>query len=846
MACSRFSICQRLRHMHKLRQTLFPAILALLVASGCAQATPELPGVTIVADGRTQVVSIGNETTVSDVLRSGGIETGDLDRVNPPKLSRVSPGMTITVVRVREETNIEQESVPYERQTVPNDSLPAGETRLLQSGINGVAEVTYRIIYEDGVEVSRSQVRRVVITPPKSELVMVGSQGELPTVTVNGTLVYISSSNIWVMRQNSANRRPLTLDGGVDGRVFEISQDGRRLLFTRTLDPALAENAGLATSTPSDSGSGDSAFNSLWVIFDTSDPQSEAVRLDLDNILYADWVPGSERTIVYSTAEPRASFPGWQANNDLWTAQVSANGAILHPRQLLESSSGGIYGWYGTFFDFSPDGLTLAWAQPDSVGILNPVTSDDGSDATPTPQATDEVDASVELPSSFQRDPLFHFAPRNAYDFVWVPGLAWSPDGSLLLTVTHGASLGTESPEDSPVFNITALPREGGYSVDLVPQAGMWGLAQYSPPQAGESEDEIAIAYLKADDPLDSVVSRYRLAVMDRDGSNSRIMFPSQDQQGIAPKDLDYRGFVWSPDARQIALVYQGNLYLIDVVTGLEQQLTRDGLATNPRWTPVNLTMRKLLFRILPPLLVVIAISACIAVIAQRQMQLRGALQGFPPLNTPQRVPILGVNADLTQYDEAALGENLDLIKQTGFIWVRQTFSWGEIEPEPGQSDWTVYDFIVDAVSIRGLRLVAVLADLPEWAAPTPETPPDNLSTFNSFAAAIADRYGDRIDVYQIWDEPNLSSGWGGQPDVITYAALLEAAYRAIHAADDQALILTAGLAPTTEAGPDNLSDLLFLRALYENGAAPFFDGVAGKPYGFDTGPEDRRVILIC
>jgi Tol biopolymer transport system component len=114
----------------------------------------------------------------------------------------------------------------------------------------------------------------------------------------------------------------------------------------------------------------------------------------------------------------------------------------------------------------------------------------------------------------------------------------------------------------------------------------MWGLAQYSPQQAGESEDEIAIAYLKADDPLDSVVSRYRLAVMDRDGSNSRIIFPSQDKQGIAPKDLDYRGFVWSPDARQIALVYQGNLYLIDVVTGLEQQLTRDGLATNPRWTP--------------------------------------------------------------------------------------------------------------------------------------------------------------------------------------------------------------------------------------------------------------------
>jgi hypothetical protein len=388
------------------------------------------------------------------------------------------------------------------------------------------------------------------------------------------------------MRQNSANRRPLTLDGGVDGRVFEVSADGRRLLFTRTLGDA-AENGALVTATPAALEQEKSAFNSLWVIFDTSDPQSEAVRLDLNNILYADWVPGSERTIVYSTAEPRASFPGWQANNDLWTAQVSANGGILRPRQLLESSSGGIYGWYGTFFDFSPDGLSLAWAQPDSVGILLPVTSDEANnDFTPTPESTDEGDASVGLPPSFKRESLFHFAPRNAYDFVWVPSLAWSPDGSLLLTVTHGASLGTESPEDSPVFNVTVLPAEGGYSVDLVPQAGMWGLAQYSPPQEEESDDDVVIAYLKADDPFDSVVSRYRLAVMDRDGSNSRIIFPSQDQPGIAPKDFDYRGFVWSPDARQIALVYQGNLYLIDVVTGLDQQLTRDGLATNPRWTP--------------------------------------------------------------------------------------------------------------------------------------------------------------------------------------------------------------------------------------------------------------------
>jgi hypothetical protein len=53
-----------------------------------------------------------------------------------------------------------------------------------------------------------------------------------------------------------------------------------------------------------------------------------------------------------------------------------------------------------------------------------------------------------------------------------------------------------------------------------------------------------------------------------------------------------------------------------------------------------------------------------------------------------------------------------------------------------------------------------------------------------------------------------------------------------------------APLAPTEETGPKNLADPLFLQALYDAGVADSFDIVAAKPYGFDTGPEDRRVSI--
>lgn len=552
------------------------ATLVLLLISACQPAAEEPgPSITLVTEAGTQVIVLNGEITVNDVLRRAGVAPDDNDRVNPPGYVQVADGMTITVVRVDEETVVVQEAIPFERRTTLNDGLPAGDNQLLQAGVNGVAEVTYRITYENGLEVSRSEIRRVIITSPQDEVVMVGSRGELPTVTVNGTLAYLSGGNAWIIRQNSANRRPLTLDGGLDGRVFDLSADGTRLLFTRVPEGALLDaEEGEATATPEGSG----PFNALWAVFDTTDVDSEPVRIDLENILYAEWVPGAERTIAYTTAEPRPSFPGWQANNDLWIAQLSLNGAAIQRRQVLEPSSGGVYGWYGTQFAFTPDGETMAWAQPDAVGILTPLPVDEEDDEpTPTPLAEGSA-----LPGLFSRETLVNFAPHNAYDFVWLPSLSWALDGQLLLTTIHGAPLGSEAPEDSPVFDLIAIHPFQSYTVDLTPRAGMWAVPQFSPPRTPDQVNPgISIAYLQANDPLDSVVSGYRLAIMDRDGSNRRVIYPPEDQPGLSAQV-----FAWSPDGRQIALIQQGNLFLVDVVTGLAQQLTADSLSSTPQWTP--------------------------------------------------------------------------------------------------------------------------------------------------------------------------------------------------------------------------------------------------------------------
>jgi len=241
----------------------------------------------------------------------------------------------------------------------------------------------------------------------------------------------------------------------------------------------------------------------------------------------------------------------------------------------------------------------------------------------------------------------------------------------------------------------------------------------------------------------------------------------------------------------------------------------------------------------------VVSLLAGLASISYHQAQVRGIPAGLPQPVDDTTVAPLCINAALAQYEGETLDEALGRIAGAGFVWVRQTFPWAEIERAPGVYDWEPWDQLVDAATSRGLHVIAVLDTAPVWAGLPP--PP---AEFARFSAAFAERYGDRIDDYQLWHNANLVDGWGDQPNPVAYTELLRQAAQAIRAVDSLPTspdapgtrILLGSLAPTVEQGPENLSELLFLDGLYAAGAGPHFDVLTAQAYGFDTGPDDRRV----
>jgi hypothetical protein len=211
----------------------------------------------------------------------------------------------------------------------------------------------------------------------------------------------------------------------------------------------------------------------------------------------------------------------------------------------------------------------------------------------------------------------------------------------------------------------------------------------------------------------------------------------------------------------------------------------------------------------------------------------------------PEFSGLAGINLDASELTPERVARTLADAEARGIRWVRLTLPWDAIEPTRGQFDWKTWDAVFDELARRpALTPVVALNGAPAWArdaadAGNPQAPPHERADYGAFVAAVAQRYGDRLRYYQVWHEPNIAPHWGAREvDPADYLGLLREAAIQIRAADADAQIVLAALAPTTEPGGANLSDIAFLDALYGLGARAWFDVVAAQPYGFSEPPE--------
>jgi hypothetical protein len=219
--------------------------------------------------------------------------------------------------------------------------------------------------------------------------------------------------------------------------------------------------------------------------------------------------------------------------------------------------------------------------------------------------------------------------------------------------------------------------------------------------------------------------------------------------------------------------------------------------------------------------------------------------------------------------EEGRLAEMLPELRKYGATQSRVGACWFVIERERGQEyDFANVDREVDLHIDNGFSVVLNLATVPLWASEAPAeavrilkgrkhenlvgtfmVSPNRMDDYIRWVEAVAERYHDRVDFYEIWNEPDGMAGpvveyddngkvtgvrYGGDPREFT--RVLKAAYAVLHRLDPGCTVVACSLESKTA----------FLEGIYRAGGKGFFDAVSIHAYGEPLNRKWIQEIRDC
>ncbi len=131
--------------------------------------------VTLSVDGKTVNLKTGADR-IRDLLIEQRIKLAPRDLVDPDLDAFITRGMVIKVIRINENTVIEEVEIPYDTQYIYDNNLADSEEIVLQEGISGRKEQIATIIYQNGWETDRVILAEKILASPKNAVVKKGTK----------------------------------------------------------------------------------------------------------------------------------------------------------------------------------------------------------------------------------------------------------------------------------------------------------------------------------------------------------------------------------------------------------------------------------------------------------------------------------------------------------------------------------------------------------------------------------------------------------------------------------------------------------------------------------------------
>jgi len=187
-----------------------------------------------------------------------------------------------------------------------------------------------------------------------------------------------------------------------------------------------------------------------------------------------------------------------------------------------------------------------------------------------------------------------------------------------------------------------------------------------------------------------------------------------------------------------------------------------------------------------------------------------------------------------------------------GVKWTRLSASWPDIERQKGVYNWTETDkafnvalknSITPFVTIGGGNKLysklntydnPVEAEIYGYKPEPPIKNPQAMEAYLNYVRAAVERYKDKIDYWEVWNEPNHRNYWGSVPDGKEYGLLLVKTAKIIKELDPGCKIIGGAMAGID---PKFTDDFLSV------GSANLIDIISFHNYG--AVPEERVYAAI-
>ncbi len=126
-------------------------------------------------DGKT-IRTRSRADVVEKLLAEEGIQLSGKDYAIPDLKSPLAEGMTVQVMRVREESLIETEGIPFETHWQADSTTEIDDRDVVQAGVEGVKKRSILIRYENGREVRRTIDREWIDAVPTTKIINYGTR----------------------------------------------------------------------------------------------------------------------------------------------------------------------------------------------------------------------------------------------------------------------------------------------------------------------------------------------------------------------------------------------------------------------------------------------------------------------------------------------------------------------------------------------------------------------------------------------------------------------------------------------------------------------------------------------